>query len=581
MQVPQNTRLVLPAQYGLSSRPKARRVPHVSLLRRGFAGCLLALTTLTAHAQRDRPTGPAVKITLETLGIPSISPSFLDVGSSMLTVHFLDAKHVMLTYGTRGLVPRLPNEPPGDDDRIVGAKIIELPMGRVVAHTEWHMHDHARYLWALGNGRFLLRIARTLYLMEPGNKLSQPDPFARTVFPGRQMRPSAVFVSEDGELLTLEAQQAARKAEVVLGDSDSVREDVSTLMEFYRLKGDGSETSPITVAAAGSVRSPQPFYLPIDSRGYLWPTEVGNNQWQITFDDMQGKTAPMGTLESSCTPRLEMVSHGEFLAMTCRGNEDHVRLASFGLDAKMTWQEDFSDFGPPTFQYAPVAGRFALSRRVAGGVSGPPDPNNPPVQLPDHQEVRVYQTASGDSVLKIDATPAIKTAENFSLAEDGSALAVIREDALEIFKLRPNTKQEKEDIEDADKISPPRNDGPVLLALLTGGKHPSQPEPAAKETTVASAGEPAAKSSATVPAGPIMAVRDDPSRLIVGRPIPTQKADADIMNNEAGDDTSVAAAAPRRKPPTLLLPGERAEFGNHRTLTEDSTQQQTAEPNQH
>jgi hypothetical protein len=78
-----------------------------------------------------------------------------------------------------------------------------------------------------------------------------------------------------------------------------------------------------------------------------------------------------------------------------------------------------------------------------------------------------------------------------------------------------------------------------------------------------------------------MGVRDDPTRTIAAHPLPTQRASAAIINNEQGQDASVAAPASRRKPPTLLLPGERAEFGNHRTLTEDPTQQPTSEPNQH
>jgi hypothetical protein len=501
-------------------------------------GILVVLALWAGTARAADKNVPVVKLTLESLGVPAVSTSFLDVGSSMLTIHLLDDSHVLVTFSKRGLVPRVENDPKEDDDRIVAGEVVELPSGKVVARTEWHMHDHARYLWSLGQGRFLLRIRDSLSTFAPLAKLGEAEPFRRVAFPGRHGRPGAVFVSEDGGMLTVEAQVTAPGSRPVIdvGDTVEVHQDLTTVMDFYRLKGTGSEASPLEVVAAGSVKSPMPFYLPLDSRGYLWPVEVENNMWAVTFDDMQGKTAPMGKLQSSCTPRLEMVSHSEFLALTCRGQDDKVRMASYGLDAQMTWQEDFGDFGPPVFGYAPAAGRFAMSRKMdapalSPQLNGALGTGQPAVATPDRQEVRVYQTGSGDLLLKTDAVPAFKTAENFSLSEDGTELAVVRENALEVFKLPALTAHDKEDLVDVAKFAPPEDNGPVLLGLLTGRSEAPRGRNA----------------KASVPVAPAAVPAPEPAAL------------ADV--SESVDAPVKAAAVAKRKPPTLLLPGEKAEFG--------------------
>ena len=554
--------------------------------RGGRGGCLgLLVLVCVGSAWADsgpKQGGPTVKLTLASLGVPPLGQNFLDAGASMLTVNFLDDKHLLLTYSERGLVPRLPDDPKDDDDRIVAAEILELPSGKKVARTEWHMHDHARYLWDLGQGRFMVRIGDGLSVMTPRARLKDKDkdPFQRMAFPWRMGRPTALFMSEDGGLLTIEGQVVSphSQTEIEVGDIETVKQDSTTVLDFYRLSGDGTETAPLKVMASGTVRSPQPFYLPIDSRGYLWPSPVGNNQWAVTFDDMRGKTAQVGTLQSSCTPRLEMVSHSEFLAMTCRGSDDRVRMASYGLDAQETWQEDFGDFGPPVFAFAPEAGRFAVSRRVSDPVTPPVGPQGGlmpgPAPAPvDRQEIRVYQNVSGDLLLKTDCYPAMKTAENFSLAEDGSQLAVVRENSLEVYRLAELKPRDKEDIAEAVKLAPPEAAGPVVLKLLTGNTGGRAESAKATPLAVMPTAEPARRAVATVaaakpamvaadtklPNGPVMSVRDEPEQKIVATVTPGTLAAA--VADNTGTLSGGVDATGKRRPPTLLLPGEHAEYG--------------------
>lgn len=514
----------------------------------GLAAVVSALVPGVVWAG-EKPPVPAVKIPLESLGFPGVSRSFVEASASMLTVHFLDNTHLLVTFGERKLVPRLVGDPQDDDDRLVAGEIVELPTGKVLAKTEWHMHDHARYLWALGQGRFLIRIGETLYTMAPLAQLISAgpgvsDPFVRTVMPGRQGRPAVVEVSEDGGVLTVETQISLGKGSPVIAVSNAaVVPQTVTVVDFYRLKGAGSVSSPLEVTQVGSVRSPEPFFLPITSAGYLWPVPSGNNRWAVMFDDFSGRAVSITTLDSSCTPRVEMVSGSEFVAMTCRGSGDRVRLASYGLDGTETWQEDAGDYGPPTFVAAPAAARFAVSHRTAAppppvgfaGIvtgKGPNGPGGTVDQTPSEgQEVRVYQNASGDLLLKVQMSPALKTAENFDLSSDGTLALATKDGQVMVYKLPALTKRDKEDLEDVAKFTPPVTTGPVRLALLTGkpvtpkGKLPVAEAPAPTSAAGAEASAPAVS-------------------------VPTQTAGDAPANSSGG-----------RKPPTLLKPGEKPEFG--------------------
>jgi hypothetical protein len=483
-----------------------------------------------AAAGSDRKQGPSYQLSLEALGFSGFSPSFLGSGSSMLTLHYMDSSHLLLTFSLRKLVPRVPGDPDTDEDRLVAAEVVDLPSGKIEARTEWHMHDHARYLWSLGRGRFIVRIGTVLYAMSPLANLGSPHPFDLSPFPNRGSGLTTILVSPDYGLVTLETViKDSAPAAITVGDVAQVSE-THTLIDFYRIHGDGSPASPLVVAHAGTVQSPRALYLPLDADGYLWADERGGGHWAMSFDGYAGSSAGLGNLDSSCWPRLQWVSPSEFVALSCRGGDDRIKIASFGLDGHETWEESLGDFGAPTFAFAPASGRFALSHVSSAGspalvppFGGTPMPADPADT--SHQEVRVYQIASGDLLLKAECLPVIKTAENFDLAPDGSQLAVVRQGNIAIYSLPPLSKQDRADMAEIAKFAPAADDGPVSLHRLTA------PSPARAATR-----------------------KEAPVVLAVQPAAATGSGDAPPAATD-----SAPAEAPR-KPPTLLNPGETTEL---------------------
>jgi hypothetical protein len=494
---------------------------RAGLRARAFTGLMLGLCVIGASAAskaEKQKGGLWLQLQLAALGFPGISQQFLDSGASMLTVDFVDEDHLLLTYSDRVLVPRIADDPDaGQDDRVVAAKLLELPSGRVVAKTSWHMHDHARYLWKLGAGSFLVRIGDQLYTMSPGSRLKGGEEiFQRTVFPAQALRPAAIVVSPDGALVTVETvvktANSTGQTIVVLGDNDtpvSEQMGTKTLIDFYRVT---HANGLVDVQPAGTISAPTPLLLPVDADGLLWAQPADAGTWSLTFDGFSGKTLQLGKVQSSCQPRLQMLDRSEFLAVSCRGGEDRIHIASYGLDGKETWEEPMGEFGPPAFAFAPAAARFAVSHTQAAEVPITAGTTGSPAR----QEVRVYQNASGDLLMKVETSPILKSAENFDLSPSGTELVAVRGGALALYKLPALSGRDKEDIAEVEKFAPPPvTEGAVKLTRLTGS---AAPVPTARATAAAPMGQPGARQQ--LPQQPVA-----------------------------------------RKPPTLLAPGEKPEYG--------------------
>jgi hypothetical protein len=500
----------------------------------------------TGSAKANGKAGPWMQLPLDQLGFPGISSNFLAAGTSMLTLHFVDDKHLLLTFSLRNLVPRLEGDPVDDDDRVVAAELLDLPSGKIAARTEWRMHDHGRYLWSLGYGRFLVRIADQLYTVEPMARLASGKPFLRAVFPSRRGRPSVVLVSPDGGLVTLEtvvALASKSHAGVVFGDQDTAAGNTpptKTLIDFIRIHEGKSEEIGIDSAEAGAVQASNPMLIPLDSDGYLWADQTDSNRWAMSFNEFgekaesSGKSVDLGVIDSTCMPRLQMLDRGEFLAMTCHGGDDRIHMASYGLDGHETWEENVGDFGPPVFAFAPAAARFAVSHVSEAALAPMASVNAAEPEPVAHQEVRVYQNASGDLLLHADCTPVFKTAENFDLSPDGMELAVIRNGAIAIYKLPELGVHDREDMVEVEKFMPPATTAPVKLSRLT--------------VPIKSSATP------TVPDGDVTVAQ--------GKVAVTAPATGTLSTGAAVEPPSQPM---QRKPPTLLKPGEKPEFGKANT----------------
>jgi hypothetical protein len=397
-----------------------------SATRSRFAVAALALACASFPGDaagatgHDAPLSP-IRVPLAPLGYQALAQDFLLAGSSMLTVDFVDNDHLLITFSVRRLMKREANDPVDDTDRTIGASLVELPSGKVLARTEWRLHDHSQYLWNLGHGRFLLRVRDRLTMIAPLASGDPNDAFHETPLLQPQRHIVAVLVSSDADLLTVETTKWAMGA----GDPSEgfSAEPAPVEIGFYRL--DLTEKG-LVASSAGTIRTRTAVALPVTAAGFLEILEGGKDRWLFNFDEHAGKVNELAEFDTSCVPRPTFVGNSEFVVFGCRGAEDKVDFAGFNMQGEEMWQQNFYDqHVNPTFSFAPGAGRFALGRTI---VSGDFDPELPlPSSMVTAQEVRVYQSYNGKLLFKTECTPVERAGQNFALSPDGLRLAVVRE----------------------------------------------------------------------------------------------------------------------------------------------------------
>jgi hypothetical protein len=517
----------VPALIAAMSRPR-NPIRLLALL-------LLVSTPLLATRNPD----PVLRIPLEPIGFGPLSNQFLLAGSSMYTLHYVDDKHLLLTYSTHRLLKRLPDEPADDRDRFVEAVLLELPSGHVLGRTQWRLHDHGQYLWALGHGRFLLRVRDTLTTFAPVANLPTGDPFHERSLLTTEGRIGAVLLSPEADLLILET--VPREPIGLPSDpaSASTQQEVDTTpvqINLFRLFNLSGMSDQVGIHSAGVSRASAVGQIPALAEGYLAIVDQGRQHWAFDFKSYVGQTSELSPFDSTCRPSPMFVSRSEFIAFGCHGGNTFQVIGAFNMRGEQMWQQTVMDaYFAPSFVFAPSSGRFALSRIISHAQSETLIP-----ELIGGQSVIVYQTDSGKQILHVDPLPIQRAGQNFSLSPNGLNLAIVHGDAIEVYELPPLTTKEQEAVKQAQAAAPPTNDAPIRFANSTENTSPvteSTPEPPTPTPTPNQ--QPPSRPSNANPAN--------------GAASTTQNATTNpppATDNPSGD-ADPDQPEPHRKPPTL------------------------------
>jgi hypothetical protein len=533
--------------------------PHPQL--RIALGWLLLLVTLPAFARG--PESP-LRIPLENFGFQPLSPEFLLNGSSMITLHYVDDKHLLLTFTARRLIPRLPNEPEDDQDRVVDAVLLELPTGRILARTSWHLHDHSQYLWSLGHGHFLLRVRDTLTTFAPLANLSTGDPFAQQPFlvsPDRRF--AVLIVSPDADLLIVETVKrtppAPKPKTPLFGPTPAapapqLTERDPVQINFYRIHS-GDDGGPVQVVFAGVMRSVKTGDVPVTTAGYLAVVEQSRQHWAFDFHSYAGKTDELSPFDSTCSPAPIFVSHSEFIAFGCRGAQTMQQIGGFNMRGEEMWEQGlFGNFIAPSLAYAPSGGRFALSRILLRNSVVPDQPIS--IDEVSAQAVVVYQTGTGKQLLRADCSPVERAGQNFALSPDGLGLAVVHADAIEIYRLPPLTDKDEAAVKLAQTSAPAESNLPVhLTGHVESSTTDTDNNSATQQPNPQPATPNAPNTANSTPPDTNQTQQSDKSNAAPTPPTPPTN------NNQAPATQSSGDAAPEqhRPPPTLYtLPDDKA-----------------------
>lgn len=390
-----------------------------------FFAALLCVSSSLCGEQKNNDAGPKPDFRIPVAALGYIAPSsfYLTARLSSISLDFIDKDHLLFTFRVPGLMKRLPNDPPDDEDQMIRAVVLELPDGKVTAKTDWRMHDRSRYLWRLADGHFLVRQRSSLYLTDSSLELHSYISVDTAL--------ESVQISPDRKLIVVEAEGKKQKPETVastaptLGDPAPESKPVQVLI----LR---AETRTL-IARAETLNAVE---IPMMGEGRVEAIPGNQNRWLIRYLPFHGAARTITQVESSCHPTEETVSSNDMLVMTCPRSGDGHQVFAVSLDGRTLWQQRWeSRYIWPTFQLTQDGSRFAYSSLQVNhpvGIMDPIDETNIANQM-----VGVFDTQTGQLRLVKNATPILSAGQNYALSPDGLRFAVLRGGAIEIYDLPP------------------------------------------------------------------------------------------------------------------------------------------------
>lgn len=377
----------------------------------------------------DKPSQlPLFTVPIEPLGFSAPGPLYLGQRNSIVSLDFLNENRLLFTFRVPGLMHREPGEENGSDERQIRAVVLALPEGKVEAEALWTVHDRARYLWMLKDGRFLLRDRENLEL---GDASLELKPFLR--FPGplvwMEMDPTQQFLVTDSH----EPEAAPKPGEVPSPFTASA----SMTVDGQKPEGQPELVVRILRRDSGQVmlvsRVRSTVHLPINADGYLESLRGRGSGWLLNLKYFSGGSTILGQVDSACSPLFDFLSQREVLVTACLPSGAN-KLVAMSTDGRRLWDAQTSDATVwPMVVRAPDGLRMvreALAVTHAVNAYAPLDREDIKGQL-----VEVLDAADGKVELEAAASPALDGGGNVAISPSGRRVAVLVDGAIQVFEL--------------------------------------------------------------------------------------------------------------------------------------------------
>lgn len=371
---------------------------------------------------------PAFSVPLAPLGFTAPGALYLGQRNSLASLDFLDENRLLFTFRVPGLIHRESSESGVSDVRQIRAVVLALPSGAIEAEALWTVHDRARYLWMLKDGRFLLRDRDSLSM---GDASLELKPFLR--FPGPvlwlELDPTQQFLVTDSN-----EPAAAQKAGDAPGPSTAA---AGITVDGQKPGGEPDTVVRILRRDSGKVmlvsRSRSTVHLPINSDGYIESLRANGVQWLVNLNYFSGGSTVLGRVDSACSPTFDFISQREVLVDACSpaGGRKLVAMATNG---RRLWEDSPSSVPIwPLVVMAPDGSRLVRETlAVNHAISA-----SSPLYGEDikGQTVEVLDAADGKIALKTMANPVLDGGGNVAISPSGRRVAVINAGAIQFFEL--------------------------------------------------------------------------------------------------------------------------------------------------
>lgn len=368
---------------------------------------------------------PSQQISLTAFGYKGLSPLSRFTTQNDLTINFLDNDHVLFTYNPKKIVARRPECPASHKDHSIQAGVLDLASGKLIREASWYMHDEHRYLWPLGQGHFLLRILNSLYELD--SNLQQK---LLIELPQQILWTS---ITPDGKQIIVETAIDSRASK-----KDQPRNKAKVKIDFLNVQ---------TLAVQRTIRLSGVVPLNGTSLGFGDALRgMSGKVWLVRFGSSARERDNVTRVRSQCVPNLLFPTNNTILVGRCSASGSDYSVSVFTVTGHFLWRQRWNQHRyEPAIERSEDASRVAISS-IAGTLPGLD--NNPTANDEEHwpeveQKIQVVNAATGTPVVSTKARQAILSGQDFSLAPDGSRLAVVDGTMLRIYELAPMPADER------------------------------------------------------------------------------------------------------------------------------------------
>lgn len=373
------------------------------------------------HAEKPAAAAavkPTLRIPVAPLGFLPPGAFYITYRLSYAAMGFFDNDRLLFTFEVKGLMKRLPGDREGD--REMRAVVLDAHTGRVLKQTEWRLRDREPYLWPFADGKFLLRIDNTLWLVGPSLELT---PWLQAPAPLR-----LVEISPQRKWMVVEYDDPAKahSGPSLEGDTGA---QTPVKAVFLRV-GSGKPVA--------ATEMDEPANLPLIGDGLMDVAEgKGIGQWVMQEVPFGGTPQLVGSVHSFCRPETQPLSDTVALVTWCSQADENEPVFAVNLAGKELWQDTWQQkYVWPYFDFAENGSRFAYETVE---INVPMSVVGSTLDLDEivGQMVGVYDTETGKLQLVRDVSPELTAGMNVALSPDGRRFAVLRHGAIEIYDLPP------------------------------------------------------------------------------------------------------------------------------------------------
>lgn len=369
------------------------------------------------HRPTDNRVRPQVSIPVERLGyFPPKEQSSFD-RYAVVSLHFIDAKHLLFAFGVKGLLRRGHPCDASGTQRMVRAVVLEIPSGNVDKQVDWDLYDFSDFLWKIGNGEFLFRRCTSLSIvgadLVPHPLIDAPGPI------------EAVTFSPDKSIAVVEVQRKRTQpptSEAEIDGPKGPRRPVDAV--FLRLQ-------PLHAIAVAHL--PAPGIVPVIRQGFLETLTAKHHRWTINLHSFGGSDRSIATVRSYCQPDLTPIGNDIVVAAICPSKSSRI-FQAYGLSGGTLWKIDLAtDLYRPRFLLSAHGAHFGIESLHATRPIAVLDPLGE--QNIDAEVLDIYDTGTGVHVGSLSTTPVYTAGRNMDFSPDGQHVAILRNGAIEIYSV--------------------------------------------------------------------------------------------------------------------------------------------------